>query len=258
MCPLGRSVLFCVAPESHYMNYEINHLGQPVDRRLIEWKPPQRPQREVMVGRWCRVVPLDPQRHAETLFAQFAADKDGRMWTYLPYGPFDSVSAFRDWMDSFCMGDDPLFFAIESTDGQPLGIASYLRIDPKAGSIEVGHLLYSANLKRSVIATEAMWLMMAAAFALGYRRYEWKCDALNAPSRAAAARLGFTFEGVFRQAIVVKGRNRDTAWYAIIDRDWPVIQKAMNSWLDPGNFDDQGLQRMRLSDLTAAIRQSER
>jgi RimJ/RimL family protein N-acetyltransferase len=157
-------------------------------------------------------------------------------------------------MGATCPGDDPLFFAIlDRADGEAAGVASYLRITPSAGSIEVGHIHYSARLRRSPVATEAMFLMMRWAFESGYRRYEWKCDALNAASRAAAQRLGLSFEGVFRQAAVYKGRNRDTAWYAAIDREWPALREAFLAWLDSRNFDENGRQRTRLSDRTRPL-----
>jgi RimJ/RimL family protein N-acetyltransferase len=147
-----------------------------------------------------------------------------------------------------------MFFAVvERGSGKPYGVASFMRIAPAAGSIEVGHIHFSEKMKRTPLATEAMYRMMKKAFDLGYRRYEWKCDALNAPSRAAAARFGFRFEGVFRQATVYKGRSRDTAWFSIIDSEWPAVRKAFETWLDPGNFDDQGKQRVRLAELTQAI-----
>src|SRR5205823_10297923 len=164
------------------------------------------------------------------------------------------VESYRAWMRERCMSDDPLFFAIRpKSDNKPAGVASYLRIAPASGSIEVGHILYSPSLQRTPAATEAMFLMMQRAFELGYRRYEWKCDALNAKSRAAAQRLGLSFEGIFRQATVYKGRNRDTAWFAAIDQEWPELQVAFRRWLDPGNFDETGQQRVRLSDLTGPI-----
>jgi RimJ/RimL family protein N-acetyltransferase len=173
------------------------------------------------------------------------------MWTYLAYGPFASLTSYREWMQSVCKANDPLFFAvIDLKSRQPVGVASYLRIDPAVGSIEVGHLAYSPLLQRTPAATESMFLMMRQAFQLGYRRYEWKCDALNAPSRSAAERLGFTFEGIFRQATIYKQRNRDTAWYSIIDTEWPRLETAFQWWLDPANFDAQGKQQIRLSDLT--------
>jgi RimJ/RimL family protein N-acetyltransferase len=232
----------------------LNDLGQPVGVPLPGWTPPPVPQRWPMHGRYCRLEPLDPGRHADALFAEFAADADGRGWTYLAYGPFPSASSHRAWMEAHCLGADPLFFVIiDAATGLPGGLASYLRIAPASGSIEVGHIHYSPRLKQTPATTEAMYLMMKAAFDLGYRRYEWKCDALNAASRAAAERLGLSFEGVFRQATVYKGRNRDTAWYAAIDAEWPALRAALLAWLDPGNFDADGRQRTRLSELTRPL-----
>ena len=174
------------------------------------------------------------------------------MWTYLSYGPFDTLNSYRGWAEEMSRRSDPLFYAIiERATERALGVASYLRINPPAGTIEVGHIGYSPPLQRTPAATEAMFLMMERAFTLGYRRYEWKCDSLNGPSRAAAQRLGFSFEGVFRQATVVKGRNRDTAWFSVIDGEWPALRDAFQRWLHPANFDEQGKQRMRLSALTA-------
>ncbi|MEX2173795.1 MAG: GNAT family protein [Pirellulaceae bacterium] len=233
------------------MEPSFNHLGQPIGFPLAGWTAPPRPPREAIEGRFCRLEPLDPDRHAAALFAANAADEQGQSWTYLPYGPFPTLASYRDWMSGKCLGDDPLFFAIvDRADGQPAGLASYLRIAPAGGTIEVGHLHYAPRLQRRPAATEAMFLLMQRAFELGYRRYEWKCDALNAASRAAAQRLGLSFEGIFRQATVYKGRSRDTAWYAAIDAEWPALRAAFLAWLDPGNFDDQGQQRTRLSDLT--------
>jgi RimJ/RimL family protein N-acetyltransferase len=207
-----------------------------------------------MDGRLCRLEPLDPALHADALYAANTLDAEGRSWTYLSYGPFRTVEEYRAWMAEACRGSDPLFFAIlDRALGKPVGVASYLRIAPASGSIEVGHIHYSPRLQRSPCATEAMYLMMRKAFALGYRRYEWKCDAYNAASRAAAQRLGLSFEGVFRQATVYKGRSRDTAWYAAIDAEWPALQQAFEAWLAPGNFDAQGRQQTRLSDRTGPI-----
>jgi RimJ/RimL family protein N-acetyltransferase len=173
------------------------------------------------------------------------------MWTYLPYGPFASAGDYHAWAARVCRGDDPLCFAIvDPTTGAPLGVAAYLRIDPANGVIEVGHLAYAPALQRTAASTEAMYLLIAHVFALGYRRCEWKCDALNAPSRAAAQRFGFTLEGVFRQAVVIKGRNRDTAWYSIIDTEWPALRTAFERWLSPDNFDEAGRQRAPLSSFT--------
>lgn len=236
------------------MLHEINHLNQPVGLPVPEWKPARPPGRETLEGRFCRLEPLDPGRHADGLHAANSLDAEGRNWTYLPYGPFDTPDGYRAWMEETCRGGDPLFYAVvgPAADGAT-GVASYLRIDPANGSIEVGHINYSPLLQRTPAATEAMYLLMKRAFELGYRRYEWKCNALNAPSRAAAERLGFSFEGVFRQAAVVKGRNRDTAWYSVIDKDWPALDEAFLRCLDPSNFDERGRQRTRLSDLTAPL-----
>ena len=207
-----------------------------------------------MPGRFCRVEPLNPATHGEELHSANSLDTGGAMWTYLPYGPFESLASYREWLVESARSTDPLFYAIvASTSGKAIGLASYLRIAPASGSIEVGHLNYSPLLQRSAAATEAMFLMMQRAFELGYRRYEWKCDALNAPSRAAAQRLGFSFEGVFRQATVYKGRNRDTAWYTVIDREWPELKRAFERWLDPSNFDANGQQRMPLRQLTEPL-----
>jgi RimJ/RimL family protein N-acetyltransferase len=231
-----------------------NHLGQPIGPPLPGWMPPPPPLREPIEGRFCRLEPLDLERHSAALFAANAADVEGKLWTYMAYGPFATLANYRAWLASKCLGDDPLFFAIiDKADNQPAGVASYLRITPAAGSIEVGHLLFAPRLQRKPAATEAMFLMMRRAFELGYRRYEWKCDALNAPSRAAAQRLGLCFEGIFRNATVVKGRSRDTAWFAAIDSEWPALRTAFEQWLDPANFDVQGRQQMRLADLTGPI-----
>jgi len=228
-----------------------NTLGQPIGFPLPDWKQPDAPSREPMEGRLCRLEPLDPRRHAASLHAANAMDVEGRMWTYLPYGPFDTLASYQAWTEDMSGSSDPLFYAIidRATD-RATGVASYLRINPPGGSIEVGHISYSPLLQRTPAATEAMLLMMERAFTLGYRRYEWKCDALNGPSIAAARRLGFSFEGVFRQAAVVKGRNRDTAWFSVVDGEWPALRAAFQRWLHPTNFDEQGKQRVRLSALT--------
>ncbi len=234
------------------MSVRYNDLGQPIGSPVPGWKEPPRPPRTALAGRYCRVEPLDPSRHADDLFRANTLDATGRNWTYMSYGPFPNLDAYRDWMQAYCLGEDPLFHAIvDNASGRAVGVASYMRIDPKNGVIEVGNLNYSPLLQRKRAATEAMYLMMKRAFELGYRRYEWKCDALNAPSRAAARRLGFSFEGVFRQAVIYKGRNRDTAWYAAIDSEWPQLEQAFLRWLEPGNFDEQGNQRLRISELPA-------
>jgi RimJ/RimL family protein N-acetyltransferase len=236
------------------MPQDTNASGQPVGFSVNDWRAPDPPSRLPMAGRTCRLEVLDPERHARDLFEANSQDRDGRIWMYLPYGPFASFDAYRNWADDVSKANDPLFHTIvdRATD-KAVGVASYLRITPASGSIEVGHINYSPLLQRTPAATEAMYLMMKRAFESGYRRYEWKCDALNARSRAAAQRLGLSYEGVFRQATVYKGRNRDTAWYAAIDSEWPELSQAFTRWLDPSNFDGEGRQKLRLADLTQSI-----
>lgn len=204
-----------------------------------------------MSGRYCRVEPLEPEAHATDLFRAYAEDRAQELWTYLPYGPFESADAYTDWVREVSGQADPMFHAVvDARTDRAVGVASYLRIEPSVGVIEVGHICFSPALQGTRAATEAMCLMMRRVFdELGYRRYEWKCDALNTASRGAAKRLGFTFEGVFRQATIYKGRNRDTAWYSIIDEEWPALAGACASWLDPANFDAEGRQRSRLQAL---------
>ena len=227
---------------------------QPIGFSIGDWTPPVRPPAEPMIGRYCRLERLDADRDGQSLFDAYALDSEGRNWTYLPQGPFENYAEFHIWLSGMAKLDDPFFFTIIDAESQTsVGIASYLRITPPAGSIEVGHIHYSPLLQRTPAATEAMYLMMKQAFALGYRRYEWKCDALNAPSRMAAQRLGLSYEGIFRQATVYKQRNRDTAWYATIDREWPDLKQAFEQWLDPDNFDHDGNQKARLSALTAPL-----
>jgi len=216
---------------------------------LPNWQVPPAPQGAILHGRLARLEPLNADAHAADLFAANRAD-DG-IWDYLGYGPFDRLQAYQDWVRGMQTQTDPHFYAIRPRPDAPAqGVASYLRITPAAGSIEVGHICLSPALQGTIAATEAMALMMAWAFDNGYRRYEWKCDALNLPSRRAAARLGFSYEGIFRQHMIYKGRNRDTAWFAITDQDWPGLRRAFDIWLDPANFDATGRQRQRLSDLT--------
>ena len=230
-----------------------NELGQPIGPEVPGWTPRFRPPRAAMQGRYCRVEPLDPARHARELHEANSLDREGRMWTYLFSGPFASFDDYRAWVDAKQGSEDPLFFAfVDAASGRAVGLGSYLRIDPSHGAVEVGHLQFSPLMQRTAVATEAMYLMMKTAFDLGYRRYEWKCDALNAGSRRAAERLGFRFEGIFRQAIVYKGRSRDTAWYSVIDKEWPALEAAFGAWLDPVNFDAGGRQRRSLVELRMA------
>ena len=209
-----------------------------------------------MVGRYCRVEPVDVERDAAALFDAYRAAPDGRDWTYLFVGPFAEESAFREHLARMAKTDDPLHHTIiDLTTGQPVGTAALMRIDPAHGVIEVGHIAYSPVLKRTPGATEAMFLLMKRVFdELGYRRYEWKCDHLNAPSRAAALRYGFQFEGIFRQAIVYKNRSRDTAWFSLLDREWPAVRHGFEQWLRQENFNADGQQRERLAECIARSR----
>lgn len=236
------------------VNDKENQLAQPTDFAVPNWSACASPSCLALNGRYCRIELLNVERHAADLYEANSSDACGRNWTYLMYGPFETFETYRAWLDECSSGADPLFFAIvEPSLAKAVGVAAYLRIDTYNGSIEVGHINYSPLLQRTRAATEAMYLMMRHVFKLGYRRYEWKCNALNTSSRAAAQRLGFSFEGVFRQAAVMKGRNRDTAWYSVIDREWPALNTAFQQWLDPANFDEQRRQRTRLSDLTRPL-----
>ncbi len=236
------------------LDYVANELGQPVGLEVSERAITEFPSEEAMFGRFCRLERLSSALHASDLFAANNSDQEGHNWTYLPYGPFADLHTYVDWVLATAKLSDPLFYAIvDAKTEKAVGVASYLRIDPKARSIEVGHLNFSPLLQGTAAATEAMFMMMLRAFESGYRRYEWKCNALNIPSRRAALRLGFSFEGVFRQAGVVKGRNRDTAWYAAIDSEWPALREAYLHWLDPSNFDGEGRQLASLRQFTSPI-----
>lgn len=230
---------------------EINELNQPVGYPLTNWKPCSAPPRTAMPGRYCTIEPLDAKHHASDLASIFVHESKDEDWTYLPYGAYRQDADFLAWVDSVESSQDPLFHAvIDNTSGVAVGIASYLRIEPAIGVIEVGHIHFSPRLQKTPAATEAMYLMMKRAFdELDYRRYEWKCDALNAPSRTAAERLGFQFEGIFRQATMYKGRNRDTAWFSILDSEWPQLKERFERWLQPDNFDENGQQKQRLGDI---------
>ena len=230
------------------MSQHYNEFGQPIGAPPSDWSPRPFPPRTPIEGRFCRVEPLDAERHAAELFEANSDDAEGRNWTYLPHGPYASFDHYREYLIAAALRDDPLVHAIiDCASGRTVGVASLMRIDTAAGVIEVGGINYSPRLQRRPAATEAMYLLMRRVFdELGYRRYEWKCDALNGPSRAAAIRLGFRCEGLFRQATVYKGRNRDTAWFSIIDSEWPALRTAFEHWLDPANFNAGGGQRQNL------------
>ena len=233
------------------MSQRMNECGQPIGSELPGWTGVERPSRAPMEGRFCRIEALDADRHARSLFDACSEDAKGALWTYMSFGPFGSLKELQTWMRPACRSEDPLFYALtERASGKAVGVASFLRITPEHGVIEVGNIVFAPCMQRTSLATEAMFLMMRRVFnELGYRRYEWKCDALNAPSRRAADRFGFSYDGLFRQASVYKGRNRDTAWYSILDRDWPAIERGYAAWLDPENFDENGAQKEKLSRL---------
>ncbi|WP_440467704.1 GNAT family N-acetyltransferase [Pseudomonas sp. YH-1] len=224
------------------------------DQPLLNWRPAASPERRTLTGRTINLAPLDVALHGDDLWqALQGPDSDPVLWDYLPYGPFPERAPFDAWLAGNAASNDPLFFAvIDRTSGRAVGLLSYLRIFPKDGSIEIGHIAYGRVMQRSPASTEAVYLLARWAFEMRYRRLEWKCNALNARSMRAAARLGFVFEGTFRQATVVKDRNRDTAWFSIIDSEWPRCQQAFERWLDAANFDASGRQRERLE----ALRQS--
>ena len=224
--------------------------NRPVGPPVPGWTPRSQPPPTPMTGRYVRLEKLDPERHVAEL-AKAQADTDPAHWTYLFDEKPASPAAYMEWAKKAASTQDPLFHAIVDLEtGKAAGVAAFMRIDKAHGVIEIGHINLAPQLQRTRQATEAMYLFMKRAFdELGYRRYEWKCDSLNAPSRAAALRLGFTFEGIFRQAIVYKGRSRDTAWYSIIDKEWPALKAAFEHWLEPSNFDAGGQQRRRLEEL---------
>ena len=227
--------------------------GTPIlGEEITGWVAPPFPEGLHLQGRAVRLEPLSADLHAGELHEAFAGHE--RLWDYMPYGPFPSAEEYHAWAKASEQSRDPAFYVLRDLEtGRAGGIASFLRIAPEAGSIEVGHICISPALQRGFAVTEAMHLMMDWTFRAGYRRYEWKCNALNLPSRSAAQRLGFSFEGVFRKHLIVKGRNRDTAWFSIIDDEWPALSAAHQSWLAPGNFGADGSLKTRLSDLTLGL-----
>lgn len=231
-----------------------NDLGQPIGPALPDWTPRPVPAPAELRGRYCRLVPLAPE-HAPGLYASVTQDHSGRQWTYLSYGPFGGLAAFTDFVRATIADAGYVTMTVlDAATDAPLGWASYMRIDPAIGSVEVGGITFGSGLQRTETATETMYLMAAHAIEdLGYRRYEWKCDDLHAGSRAAAARLGFRYEGSWRNATMYKGRSRDTAWFAITDADWTRIGPVIRDWLEPSNFDG-GRQLTALSELTARVR----
>ncbi|WP_299965140.1 GNAT family protein [uncultured Roseobacter sp.] len=218
-----------------------------------DWCAPPAPTGAPLTGRYAALEALDADAHAAALFKAF--DRHDALWDYMPYGPFATAQAYHRWVDQTVRKGDPLFYAIRDLHSGLLGgVASYLRIDRANGTIEVGHINFGPQLQRTRAATEAIFLMMEWAFSAGYRRFEWKCNALNLPSRRAAQRFGFSYEGVFRQAVISKGRNRDTAWFAMIDAEWPALRTAFERWLAPQNFDADGRQKQALGTFTTPVR----
>ena len=222
-------------------------------KKVQGWTVPKRPEEPVLLGKFARLELLNADAHAAEIHR--ANSVDNAIWDFLPYGPYTSAAGYHRWVRDATSANDPVFYAIKNLEsGHFEGVASFLRITLEAGSIEVGHINYARPLQRTRAATEAMFLMMQWAYDAGYRRYEWKCNALNMGSRRAAERLGFSYEGIFRQAGISKGRNRDTAWYASIDDEWPALKSAFSTWLAPENFQADGKQKESLSDLTRLVR----
>jgi len=227
---------------------------QPVGA-LVDATSVETPKAVVLEGRFGRVEKLDPSRHRADLWAAVAGHD--QIWTYMAYGPFADAAAFGLWLEARAGITDPFSYVVIDKAGQACGIITLMEVRPQMRVIEVGNILLSPALQRTPLATEAQYLLARYVFeTLGYRRYEWKCNALNAASRRAAVRFGFNFEGLFRQHMIIKGRNRDTAWYAMLDTEWPSRKLVFERWLAPENFDAEGRQRMRLSVLTAAAHAS--
>ncbi len=217
---------------------------------LQTWVPPSLPSRSVISGRYVRLEPLEHAHIPELWAAHIGHDE---IWRYMPAGPFSSERDLGGWVDKVRIAVDPMQFAVRMEDGRLGGTLSIMRINPAAGSAEVGYIVFTPRLQRTREATEAVYLTIKWAFEAGYRRFEWKCNAANLGSRRAAERFGFSYEGIFRQAAVVKGDNRDTAWFASIDSEWPALRTAFEAWLDPANFGADGVQKTRLADLTAPV-----
>ena len=241
------------------MSRELSHQrvrsihNEPVDLEL----PRPRPEPRAFEGRLVTVEPLDADRHALDLYPLVHGDAEREaVWDYLPYGPFASAAEFTDWVRNVAGKEDPLFYAIRrKRSGQVEGVASLMEIQPAFGVIEIGHINISIALQNSIESTEALFLLMKHAMDdLGNRRFEWKCHANNAASRSAAGRLGFSFEGIFFNHRVVKGRNRDTAWFSILDTDWPAIRANFERWLSADNFDESGRQKVSLGDLNRGLK----
>lgn len=230
------------------MRIYTNEIGQSIGYPIVDYTPPVLPNFSKLEGSAMFVEPIS-SAHLASLYAAFSMDSTDANWTYLPYGPFANEEEFRQWAIQTCFNEDPKFYTIINEKG-PVGVAGYLRIEPKVGCIEIGHIHLSPLLQRTRAGTEALLLMIEWAFEAGYRRVEWKCDSLNHPSRHAAERLGFSYEGMFRQAVIYKSRNRDTVWYAITSLEWPSLKEAYHAWRQPHNFDALGREIKKLSTFT--------
>ncbi len=230
---------------------EKNKFSQIIGKPLNSWQQAKKPPATSMSGKYCILEALNPSQHGAGLFKSLCLASEEQSWTYLPYGPFSKIDEFQSHLQELISVSDNLIYAIlDSRNNLPIGISGYLKINPMHGTIEVGHLNFSKLLRKTSAATEAMYLMMQRAFEeLGYRRYEWKCNTLNQASIASAKRLGFKFEGIFRQHYVIKGHGRDTAWFSIIDSEWPEIKSKLQKWLDPSNFDHNNQQILRLKEI---------
>lgn len=215
----------------------------------LDWQSALLPERIVLKGRYVRLEPLDIDRHAAALY-RAQAEGDDRLWLYMGNGPFATEDEFRGYVERMATSSDPLAYAVVPEGGEPAGLITYLRIEPQMGNIEIGHIWYGAGIQRSPVTTEVVYLTAKYAFEeLGYRRFEWKCHNKNERSKRAATRFGFTFEGVFRNHTIMRGRNRDTAWFSITDAEWPRVKLAFERWLDPANFDAVGNQLHTLEEL---------
>ena len=234
-----------------HLQTELNEFGQPVGQLLENWQGATNPPPQLLTGQHSQLIPLSFAQHAEELWALTNREPDASCWTYLPYGPFATQRIFNHWLQGM-LTEDLLLYGI-FTNGQIQGWCALMRSDCKAGSIEIGHVYYSASLRRTLAATEVMCLLLKQVFTLAYRRCEWKCNSLNEPSKQAALRLGFQHEGLFRQATVVKGRNRNTDWFSMLDSEWPQQHKAMQQWLSPANFDEGGQQKLSLQQCREAL-----
>ena len=233
------------------MNQNCNQFGQPIGEALANWSARPLPGNVTLEGTFCRLEPLNAERHAGDLYAAYSSAPDGRDWTYMFAGPFNSADEYHSYAETAARSTDPKHYAVIDTRlGKAVGTLSLMRVDPGNGAIEVGNVAFSPLMKQKPASTEAQFLLMQYVFdELKYRRYEWKCDSLNAPSRKAADRLGFSFEGIFRQAVIYKGRSRDTAWFSIIDKEWASLKAAFLAWLAPANFDSEGKQIRTLAEI---------